>query len=513
MRTRLVIPALLGLLVSEADAQDVRAVLQAVAETLGADTLTTLHYEGESGWSAAPGGAYSPTEDWPRFELTSYSRQIDFDAGYMRETLTRHQGDYPRRGATQGVPADGTHTLDIALNGDVAWTIEGGGFGPLDREGYMDGIPVAELRQLDVLLTPHGFIKAALSPEANPIMVTSLPRGRPTTYVSFMALGKYRVTAAINDLNEIEHVQTHVANPMLGDMLYETRYREYEQFGSVRFPTIVHHHQGDERRNRGHNALEVHVSEVEANAPVEVLTPPASARELPQNIATIESEQVAEGVWYIGGIRHASLAVEFEDFVTVVEAPLSEKRAIAVIEEVYRLAPGKPIRYLVNTHHHFDHSGGVRTFVAEGAALVTHQDNREFFQNVVLSPAPRTLQPDRLSVLNPDRTRAPVFETVNQKYVISDGTRTLDVYVVPPFAHTSTMVFVYLPRERIVVSADMYRPPDQGTSLPSPTGGMRALLQAIELHGLDVARHVGLHGGIGPHADLVNIVGTATNQE
>ena len=506
------VSALLGLMITATGAQDARAVLQAVARNIGADNLTTLQISGTSGFSSAPGASYSPNDDWPRFELTSYSKQIDFTARFMREQMTRQWGRYPQLGGGQGVPAQGTHTLDVALNGTVAWTLAGGGAGPLDREGYLDGVPIAEMRQLDVILTPHGFVKAALAPGANPLVVTSLPHGRPTTYVSITALGKYRVTAAINDRNEIEYVQTHVANPMFGDMLYEVRYGPYKQFGTVKFPTLIHHHEGDTRLNAGRNALEVQVSAVQANAPVQVLAPPDSAKAPPMSMATVESQKLAEGVWYVGGIRHASVAVEFRDFVAVVEAPLNEKRAIAVIDEVHRLAPKKPIRYLVNTHHHFDHSGGLRTFVAEGAAIVTHRANREFYQNVVLSAAPRTLEPDRLYLLNPDQTREPVLELVNQKFVISDGTRMLDVYQVPAFDHASTMTIAYLPRERIVVNADMYTPPKQGAPLPKPSDSSRLLLQTIQQNGLDVAQHVGLHGGVGPHDDLVKIVGQpATN--
>ena len=121
-----------------------RAVLQAVARNIGADNLTTLQISGTSGWSSAPGASYSPNDDWPRFELTTYSKQIDFNARFLREQITRQWGRYPQLGGGQGVPAQGTHTLDVALNGNVAWTIAGGGAGPLDREGYMDGVPIAE---------------------------------------------------------------------------------------------------------------------------------------------------------------------------------------------------------------------------------------------------------------------------------------------------------------------------------------------------------------------------------
>ena len=513
MRTRLLAAlAWLALMVVAPGAQqDARTVLQAVAKNIGADNLTTLQISGTKGFSAAVGGSYSPDNDWPRGELTNYTKQIDFNARFLRESLTRRWGPNPQIGAGQGISVQGQF-VDVALNGDVAWTIEGDTNGPLDREGYMDGTPVADMRKLDIILTPHGFVKAALAPGANPRVVTSMPRGRRVTYVTITALGKFPVTATINDSNEVEFVQTHIANPMFGDMLYENRYGPYKQFGSVKFPTLIHHHEGDVRLNAGHNALEVEVSAVQANAPVQVLTPPDRARVPPASVAKIESEKLADGVWVVAGIRHESVAVEFRDFVTVIEAPLNEKRAIAVIDEVHRLFPNKSIRYLVNTHHHFDHSGGVRTFVAEGAAIVTNRLNVEFYQKVVLAPWPRTIEPDRLYLLNPDQLRTPQIEAVNDKYVISDGTRMLDVYVVPQYDHASTFVIAYLPRERMIVNGDIYTPPAKGATLPKPNSGTRALQQTIQKFHLDVATHVGLHGGVGPHEDLVKIVGQpATN--
>jgi len=500
-----VISVVLTFMSTGAGAQDVQDVLEAVAENIGANNLSTLEISGTTGWFGAAGGSHSPFDDWPRTEITYYNRQIDFDAGFFREVLTREQGSYPRLGSSRGLQAGSTHTLDVALNGDVAWTIEGGGAGPLDREGYMDGVSIADMRKLEILLTPHGFVKAALARGANPTMIKSLPRGQPMRYVEITALGKYRVTADINDQDEIIHIQTRMANPMFGDMLYEYRYGSYEQFGAVKYPTYVHHHQGDELLNRGHNVLDVTMSSAVANASIEVLSPPASAMEPPIDISTVASEEIADGVWYVGGIRHGSVAVEFEDFVAVIEAPLNEKRAIAVIEEVYRLVPGKPISYLVNTHHHFDHAGGVRTFVAEGATLVTHRDNHDYFRDLVLSPAPRTLEPDRYSVFYVDRLRSAIIEPVNQKFVISDGERTLDVYSVLPFPHVTAMVIAYLPGEGIAVNADMYRPPERGSAMPQANSSMQALLDTVEANELDVDRHVGLHGGIGSHADFVSI--------
>jgi glyoxylase-like metal-dependent hydrolase (beta-lactamase superfamily II) len=298
---------------------------------------------------------------------------------------------------------------------------------------------------------------------------------------------------------------------VFGDMLYETRYGPYKDFGGVKFPTVIHHHQGDDRLNQGHNVMEIRVSAVQANAAVAPVAVPDAVR-APAPPVRVESQKLADGVWFLGGGSHNSMAVEFRDFTAVVEAPLNEERSLAVMAEVYRLIPKKPIRYLVNTHHHFDHSGGMRTYVAEGATIVTHQANREFYEKVFFSAAPRTLQPDRLFVLNPDVVRDPVFEMVNQKYVLSDGTRTLDVYAMQGLGHASTMLLAYLPKERILVNADLYSPPAPGTPPPSANPNMLTLNQNMQRLRLDVAQHVPIHGRVGTNDEFVTIIGRpATN--
>ena len=465
---------LLAFAATTTQAQDARAVLKAASAAMGAASLKSIQYSGV-GWNAAVGQSFGPDEDWPRFDVTSYARTIDYEARSSREELTRRQGNYPPRGGG-GTPIQGEQRQIAIVSGSYAWNVQGSNTNPAPG--------AAEARQLDIWLSPHGFLRAA-EQAANPTAVSLMLEGRRMTIVSFVVMGKYRVNGTITDQNLVERVQTWVANPVFGDMVYEHRYTDYKDFGGIKFPTVLHSHQGDPRLNPGHNWMEVRVSTVQPNAAVPALTVPDAVRTASVPAVRVESRPLANGVWLVGGGSHNSVAVEFRDFVAVVEAPQNEARSIAVIGEVRRLVPSKPIRYVVNTHHHFDHSGGLRTFVAESATLVTHQRNREFYELVLLSSAPRTIEPDRFSSLYPwfAGNRVPAIETVNQKYVLSDGVRTLDLYPVQGLAHNDNMLIAYLPTERILVNADLYSPPAPGAQPPpvTPSFELTSTLGLLEI--------------------------------
>jgi glyoxylase-like metal-dependent hydrolase (beta-lactamase superfamily II) len=501
---------LLALMVQGVRAQDARTVLQAVSQNIGADKITTLQIAGSKGYSAAAGAPYSADQDWPLGELVSYTKDFDFNAHFSREQIARRSGPFSPIGGTQGIPIRGAQKFDFVLNGATAWAVAGGGFGPYDRQGYMDGIPVAEMWQLDLIMVPQGFVKAALAPGANPtIAMTIGPRGHQLTYVSITAVGKYRVTAGINEQNEIETVTTHVANPAFGDMLYAYTYGPYKQYGAVKFPTTIHRDEGDPNVSPAHNAFYLEVSSVQANAPVQVFTP-TTGEKLPADDSTpVDSQKLADGVWYIAGkgVRHASVAVECPDFVVVVEAPLSELRSIVVINEVHRLVPNKPIKYLVSTHYHFDHMGGIRTYAAEGATIVASAEDADVYRRVVLSPAPRTLEPDRLSLLPPDKWPHELLGVVTDKYVISDkGQDEVVVYPMPAFEHVSSMTVAYIPRAKMIINADVYGPPAPGKPLPRASAGALMLYETIQRLGLDVTTQVGIHGGAGSEEDFIKVV-------
>ena len=207
-------------------------------------------------------------------------------------------------------------------------------------------------------------------PGANPIVITRNEQGKGRIRaVSFMALGSYRVQCGINDRNLVERIQTYFPNPVVGDLYYELVLTNYKDFGNgLMFPTTFHqHHDLDDdlegegvNVSGGHNSFGLTVASVQPNPAGAAPTVPDAARTATIPPVRVESTKVADGFWYVGGGTHASMAVEFRDFVTVIEAPLNEDRSLAVIAEVKKLIPNKPIRYLVSTHHHWDHLGGVR---------------------------------------------------------------------------------------------------------------------------------------------------------
>jgi glyoxylase-like metal-dependent hydrolase (beta-lactamase superfamily II) len=516
-----VIAVLLALIVVMGDtlrAQDARGVLQAAVRAMGAANVKTIQYSG-TGWNAGVGQSFSPQDDWPKFEVTRYTRTIDYDAKSSREEITRRQGNNPPRGGG-GTPLQGEQQQVAIVSGNYAWNMDGQN--PVPQPGqYLSGIPVAEFRQLDILLTPYGFLKAAMAatnPTAISLTLPQSPGGitqnGKATIVSFTAMGKYRVNGTFNDQNMLELVQTWVANPVYGDMVYELRYTNYKDFGGVKFPTVLHIHQGDPRLSVAHNSMEITVTNVQPNIAVAALTVPDAVQKATAPRERAESQKLADGVWFIGGGTHNSMAVEFRDFAVVIEAPLNEERSLAVIGEVNRLIPNKPIKYVVNTHHHFDHSGGLRTYLAQGATIVTHQANKEYYEQVLFSTAPRTLQPDRFSTYYPyfSGGRRPLpIETVNQKYVISDGVRTIDLYPMQGLNHAAGMLLVYLSKEKILLNADLYSPPAPGAPAPAVNANMRSLRQNIQRLKLDVAQHVPIHGMPGPNDQFMRIVGSSSN--
>jgi glyoxylase-like metal-dependent hydrolase (beta-lactamase superfamily II) len=468
---------LLGIVITllpvHALAQDASAVLSASIKAMGAENLQSLQYSG-GGFSFVFAQAARPGGPWPRFSVKNYTRQINFGAPASHVQLVRTAVD-KRGGGGVGIPiVDQTQNQFILPN--AAWA-----------------------QQVDIWITPSGFLKAAM---ANmPTVKTERVGGSNYSVVTFMGQKKYTVRGYINDQNLVEKVETWLEHAAVGDLLIEASYSAYKDFGGLKFPTRIIQSQG------GFPVLDLTVTDVKPNAAVDIQAPQrgggggggggAAAGGGAQG-AMVRSIEVTDGVYYIIGGPNNTIAVEFRDYIVMIEAPQNEERSMAFIAEARKQIPNKPIRYIINTHHHFDHSGGLRAFAAEGATIVTHQINKPYLEKALMGP--RTLAPDQLSKSG----KKMVFETLGDKKVLTDGTRTIEVHLVKDSPHTDGTVMAYLPNEKLLVEADIFDMP--GPGVPGVTEGPNTaanLVDNIERLKLSVERLLPVHAAdVVPLAEL-----------
>jgi glyoxylase-like metal-dependent hydrolase (beta-lactamase superfamily II) len=452
--------------------------LAAAAEAMGATGLSSIQYSG-SGLLFGFGQAFEPGERWPRFVQRTYSAAINYQTPGMRLTQVRSQGEHPPRGgAAQPVGAD-QRTIQV-VSGRYAWQ-EGGAQAAPNPGAVGD-------RLLQLWATPHGAIKAAIANSAR-------LDGNTATY----SVDGREFKTTLNAQNLVEKVSYLSTNEVVGDYPVEIAYSDYADFAGIKFPRHI------VQTEDGHPTLDIAVSEAKPGAPV-ALDVPANVREAaaPPAAPKIDVEKLADGVWYLTTPNARSWAVEFRDHVVVVEGIGSEARSLAVMAEIAKLLPAKPIRYVINTHAHYDHAGGLRTYVAQGVTVVTQERNKPFFEKVWARP--RTIAPDMLA-----RSPKPaVFETVSDKKVMTDGTRTLELYFMKGTSHNVANLLVYMPSEKLLYWGDGYNPPEGN----DPRDLARTPEQAIDLYrvitanNLDVKTIAPAHGfGPKPFDDLKKAIG------
>ena len=469
MRTWINVAVALAL-AGAAYSQDAKTVLENASKAMGIPK--SVVYSG-TGYNGFFGQAVQPGFSWPQRELTGYSRSINYDQKSSKEELVFKEQVF------------GGQRQNNEVNGDKAWAM--GPNGPIAQ------LAAAEDRQLQILLTPHGFLRAATE-AGNATAKSKSEGGKKVTVVSFTALGKYKMDGTIDAQNMVTKVETTVPNPLLGDMAVIATYSDYKDFNGIKFPTKIKQMQG------GGAVADLTIADVQpnANADLPVPAPVASASAAPP--APAPSQRLADGVWLIP-TSHNSLVIEFKDFITVIEAPLTEQRSQYVIAEAKRLAPNKPIRYLFSTHHHFDHSGGLRAYVAEGATIVTADVNKAYYEQVFKMKA--TMAPDALAK-NPKKPR---IVGVKDKYVITDGTQSLEIYTTQGDGHAGELLIGYLPKEKILIEADSYSPQGPGAPAPAtPAPNALVLYDNLQRLKLNVDQVVPIHGRPVPYADFLKAV-------
>jgi glyoxylase-like metal-dependent hydrolase (beta-lactamase superfamily II) len=447
--------------------------LAAATQTLGATEIKSIEYTGTGKWFQF-GQAPSPALPWPAFDVSAYTASINYETPAARVQMTRIQVVEP--GRTRPAPVQ-QRPVQV-VSGTYAWNMAPPpGSAPDAAPAPQPQVEAVEERTMEIWATPHGFLKAAAANNA-----TSEPVSGGGSDVSFTD-GKHKFVGRINAQNQVERVQTTIDNTVLGDTPVEIAYSDYKDFGGVLFPSRIARTQG------GFPVLDLTVASVMSNPAVDI-TVPDQVRSFSPPPVNVEVEKLANGVFYVKGGSHHSIAIDQRDHIVVVEAPQNEARSVAVIAKVKETIPNKPIKYLVNTHVHFDHSGGLRTYVDEGATIVTHALNQPFYEKAWA--APRTLNPDKLAQSN----KTAAFETFTDKHVLTDGRRTIEVHAITGSGHNDAYAMVYLPAEKILAEVDAYAPPAGNAPPPAAVPNPFAvnLYENIQRLKLDVRQIAALHG-------------------
>jgi glyoxylase-like metal-dependent hydrolase (beta-lactamase superfamily II) len=462
-------------------AQDARTVIANAQRALG--NVQSITYSGSAkdvafqqcGANATQLICYG-THD-PMRPITNYVRVIDLAA-----PTTRHTGT----------------TMNIGPGGST--TVSQGTFfqqvTPQQATGDNWG------QAVDLYLTPWGFLKGAAdnnataarrrTPQGEYTVLTWSPRAKAPSGASYV------VNGYVNADNIVERVETWLGENLMGDMHIVAEYLDWRRFGDTMAPTKIVQTRG------GWPFFEVYVTEARANPPnlaslAPAPQPPAGgppggggAGGPPQ--FNVTKEQLAPWLWRYttGQGSYDSIVAEFSNYIMVLEAGQSQARAQAYIDEIKRQFPGKPIRYIWNSHPHGDHTPGIPVYIAEGATLIAHENAREFFERALNTP--RTLLDDALA-RNPRRARV---ETIGDKRVYSDGTRTVEFYHIYPAPHSNALTVAFFPQERILFQGDFSINPAQGGGWQPANDHVYALVAALEKLGIDYDRYINVHASAEP---------------
>ena len=454
--------------------QDAATTLKRASDAMGATNLKSIRYTAE-GTGYAFGQAFTPGMSWPKITVHSQIRTVNFDTASMREEITLSRAE-PRGGT--GLPLSGQQRTDQFVSGAHAWNQA--------ATGPVPGPRFIADRTHQLWITPHGAVKAAIRNNAT-------TAGRSS--VTFTEPNRFIATVFFNADSLVERVESRAPDAVLGETTVVTTYSDYRDFGGVKFPMRI------QQTQSGAPVLDVTVKEVQPNAAADIQLPDA-VRTAAERVT---AEKVADGVWFIAGASHNSVAIEMKDHIVLVEAPLFDGRTLPVIEQVKQLAPGKPIRYVINSHDHFDHAGGLRAATAEGATIVAHAASKSYFEKAFATP--NKINPDRLT----QSGRKAQVLAVTDKLVMNDGARTLEIHSIRDSVHSDAFLMVYLPKEKLLIEADAYTPSPPNTPPPAqPNANNVNLVDNIERLKPSIERILPLHGRVVPLSELYTAVGKPT---
>jgi glyoxylase-like metal-dependent hydrolase (beta-lactamase superfamily II) len=305
--------------------------------------------------------------------------------------------------------------------------------------------------------------------------------------------------------------QTHLVSkyelltvdPLTGEDASEIVFGDYTTVGKFRVPQSWNQHLAGDAVSKFKLRAEINPSVDDASfgAPTGSF---AKVDALPDTLQE-EVERLADGVFVIHNVaeqNYNTLAVAMKDHIVVVEAPGSSAGADRAIKQIKQAIPGKPIRYVAMTHHHSDHIGGLRSFISEGAIVITTPANRSVVEAIAAAP-----QIDRLAK-NP---RKPEFLLIeNGKRVLTDGAQSIELIDIGPHPHAKEMVIAYLPQQRVVFQGDLFFVSPNNASQGPPQASTVSFAKRIKELNLAIDRIASVHGRTATYAEFQKAVEGAT---
>jgi hypothetical protein len=458
-------------------APEMRTVLDAAAAMGGKDkiqSIKTLTIEGE-GENSNLGQNRTPESPLTTWKVTDFRETVEPADTRMRIEQVR-TAQFPFAGET-------VVKQNMDLDGDVAWNVDSNG--PSARLT----LRAAHERRLEMLRNPVSALRAALDPKSQ------LSRFRQIGNlgsVDIVTPAGDALTLTVDSQTKLPRsVSTAADQPNLGDVVIETTFDDYEDAGGLKLPNRL------TTKIDKWEQSDIKVSKYTVNGSADLAASADLKAEVPAPAAPpveVTTEQVARGIWLLAGSgNHHSIAFEFADHLTLFELPESEARARAVIDKAHSLSFGKPLTEVIISHHHFDHSAGLRVAVGEGLTIITQRGNVAFFKD--LAARKHTIEPDGLA-RNP--TAQPIrIKPVDDEMVLKDAAMELDLYHVKDNSHADTLLMGWAPRDHILVQADLY---DSGW-LRFPWADN--LKKNVEMRKLAVEKDVPVHGNVESWADVL----------